>query len=78
MIKSKYTMIMLKLIEAERSGDRNTINIEGTVEEFKEWFLERKKAKLDYWVRFTIASIECALKEIENQNSINFEELNTI
>ncbi len=35
MIKSKYTMIMLKLIEAKRFGDRNTINIEGTVEEFK-------------------------------------------
>ncbi len=30
-------MIMLKLTEAKRSGDRNTINIEGTVEEFKEY-----------------------------------------
>ncbi len=37
MIKSKYTMIMLKLIEAKTIRDRNTINIEGTVEEFKEW-----------------------------------------
>ncbi len=26
---------MLKLIEAKRFGDRNTINIEGTVEELK-------------------------------------------
>ncbi len=26
-IKSKYTMIMLKLIEAKRFGSRNTINI---------------------------------------------------
>ncbi len=33
---------MLKLIEAKRFGDRNTINIEGTVEEFKEWFQKRK------------------------------------
>ncbi len=38
MIKSKYTMIMLKLIEAKRFGDRNTINNEGTVERVqKEW-----------------------------------------
>ncbi len=44
MTKLKYTMIMLKLIEAKRSGDRNTINIEGTVEEFK-WFLGKEKAK---------------------------------
>ncbi len=37
MIKSKYTMIMLKLIEAPNdSENRSTINIEGTVrEEFK-------------------------------------------
>ncbi len=35
-------MIMLKLIEAKRFGDRNTINIEGTVEEFKEWFQGKK------------------------------------
>ncbi len=35
MIKSKYTMIMLKLIEAKRFGNRNTINIEGTVKNLK-------------------------------------------
>ncbi len=38
-------MIMLKLIEAKRFGDGNTNNIEGTVEEFKEWFLGKEKAK---------------------------------
>ncbi len=32
MIKSKYTASMLRLIEAKRFGDRNTVNIEGTVE----------------------------------------------
>ncbi len=40
---------MLKLIEAAPIRDRNTINNEGTVEEFKEWFLGKKKSqKLDY------------------------------
>ncbi len=48
MIKSKYTMIMLKVNQAKRFGDRNTINIEGTVEEFKRVVLKgRKGEKLD-------------------------------
>ncbi len=45
MVKSKYTMIMLKLIEAKRFGDRNTINI-SLLEEFKEWFLGKERRRI--------------------------------
>ncbi len=37
--------IMLKLIEAKRFGDRKYNRHQGTVEEFKEWFLRERKAK---------------------------------
>jgi len=78
MIKSKYTMIMLKLIEAKRFGDRNTINIEGTVEEFKEWFLGKEKAKNWTTARFTQQVLNVALKEIESKIPLISSELSTM
>ncbi len=60
MIKSKYTMIMLKLIEANDLRDRNTINIE---EEFKERFLEGKGEAID---DSTPLNAKCGFKEIES------------
>ncbi len=47
MIKSEaIIMIMLKLIEAKRFGDRNTINIEYS-RRIKEWVPRKKKLKTD-------------------------------
>ncbi len=43
MIKSKYTMIMLKLIELKTIRDRNTIIVEGTVEEFGRMVVPRER-----------------------------------
>ena len=71
-------MIMLKLIEAKRFGDRNTINIEGTVEEFKEWFLGKEKAKNWTTARFTQQVLNVALKEIETKIPLITSELNTM
>ncbi len=59
MIKSKYTMIMLKLIEAKRFGDRNTINIEQYSRRLKEWFLVRAK---NWTTARSHTSIECGIE----------------
>ncbi len=53
-------MIMLKLMRLNDS-DRNTINIEGTVEELKNGSQEKKKLKTDYCEIHT-ASIECGIE----------------
>ncbi len=45
MIKSKYTMIMLKLIRPKRFGDRNTINIKRYGRSSREWFLGKEKRR---------------------------------
>lgn len=74
----ELTMIMLKLIEAKRFGDRNTIHIEGTVEEFKEWFLGKEKAKNWTTARFTQQVLNVALKEIESKIPLISSELGTM
>ncbi len=55
-------MIMLKLIEAKRFGDRNTINIEDLRQKSsKEWFLGRKGEERNWTTArgFTQASDKC-------------------
>ncbi len=69
-------MIMLKLIEAKRFGDRNTINIEGT-EEFKEMVPRERKAKNWTTARFTQQVLNVA-QEIETKIPLITSELNTM
>ncbi len=38
---------MLEVNRGQTIRDKNTINIEGTVEKSKEWFLGKKKLKTD-------------------------------
>ncbi len=75
MIKSKYTMIMLREVNRNGSSRRQKYNpnIEGTVKD-SEWFLGRKKAGRQ---RFTQQVLNVALKEIE-VNTIITSELNTM
>ncbi len=64
MIKSKYTIIiMLKLIEAKRFGDRNTINIEGTVKVQRVVLREGKSEKIGRQ-HDSPASIKCEIKRL--------------
>ena len=66
MIKSKYSLIMLKLIEARRYGQSDVITITGTLKEFKEWFLGEKAKNWDT-ARFTQKVLVSALREIEEK-----------
>lgn len=66
-IKSKYSLIMLKLIEARRFGQSDLISITGTLQEWKEWFLGSDKAKTWTTGRFTDRVLVLALKEIEEK-----------
>ena len=66
-IKSKYSLIMLKLIEARRFGQNDLITITGTLEEWKDWFLGSDKAKTWTAGRFTDRVLVVALKEIEEK-----------
>lgn len=38
-VKSKYSLIMLKLIEANQNGSQNQITIKGSMEDWQGWFL---------------------------------------
>ncbi len=62
-------MIMLKLIEAKRFGDRNTINIEEYWQKTKSGSQEGKGEELDDKARFTQQVLNVALKEIESKNA---------
>ena len=64
-IKSKYTLIMLKLIEANRYKNNTEITIAGTVDEFKDWFLGKEKGETWTTARFSQQVLTVALKEIE-------------
>ena len=66
-IKSKYSLIMLKLIEARRFGQNDLITITGTLEEWKDWFLGAEKSKSWTAGRFTDRVLVVALKEIEEK-----------
>lgn len=66
-IKSKYSLIMLKLIESRRFGQNDLISITGTLEEWKEWFLGSDRAKTWTTGRFTDRVLVLALKEIEEK-----------
>ena len=66
-IKSKYSLIMLKLIEARRFGQNDLISITGTLEEWKEWFLGSDRSKTWTTGRFTDRVLVLALKEIEEK-----------
>jgi len=66
-IKSKYSLIMLKLIEARRFGQSDLISITGKLEEWKEWFLGSDSTASSKWTtaQFTSRVLVVALKEIE-------------
>ncbi len=66
---------MLKLTRLN-DGDRNTINIEGTVEEFKEWFLGKEK-KLKTGSRDSHTAVLNGIEEIETEITLITSELNT-
>ncbi len=78
MIKSKYTMIILKLIEAKLdSGNRNTINIRYS-RRVQEWFLGKKRLKNWTTTDSLNKLLNVALKEIESKYTLITSELNTM
>jgi rep len=66
-IKSKYSLIMLKLIESRRFGQSDMITITGTLEEWKEWFLGSTPESKWTTAQFTNRVLVVALKEIESK-----------
>ena len=64
-IKSKYTLVMLKIIESHRYGSNDFVRIDGTLEEWKEWFLGKDVSSKWTTSRFTQQVLTVALTEIE-------------
>lgn len=74
-IKSKYSLIMMKLWESNRMGKSNTATISGTLEEWESWFSgngERWEAG-----RFKARVLKVAINELETKTDALFN-LNTI
>ncbi|MCK8625214.1 replication initiation protein [Apilactobacillus sp. M161] len=70
-IKSKYSLIMLKLIEANRFGDSGSSIIKGSLEDFENWFIGLDKK----WTpnRFKNKVLKVAINELECRNAFCFE-----
>ncbi|KGO32552.1 hypothetical protein Q757_00390 [Oenococcus alcoholitolerans] len=66
-IKSKYSLILLKLWEANRQGKNKYTEISGSLEEWQEWFLGKERR----WPsgRFKRDALELAIKEIETKSN---------
>ncbi|WP_445448453.1 replication initiation protein [Enterococcus faecalis] len=73
-IKSKYTLILMKLWQAKRMNTETTVEIKGTLEEWQTWFLDEEKCPAG---RFKQKVLDIATKELcEKQNcSITIETL---
>lgn len=64
-IKSKYTLVMLKLLEANRMGNSRFITVKGTLEEWETWFLGQDKRKTAGFFKRDVLNV--AVAEIENK-----------
>lgn len=69
-IKSKYSLIMLKLIEANQTYNQNPITIKGTMEDWQGWFLGKDKR----WPagRFMQKTINVAIDELYQKMGLVF------
>ncbi len=73
-IKSKYALIMLKLMEANRMGKQKDVSISGTVEEWELWFLGKNgKDKLWPTNRFNRDVLKVAMNELSDKLDVWFE-----
>lgn len=68
-IKSKYTLILMKLWEARRYRDQEATVIKGTLEEWQEWFLGTEKK----WepARFSRDCLQKASEELEEKLGVD-------
>lgn len=73
-IKSKYTLILMKLWQSRRMNQEETVEIKGTLEDWQIWFLGEEKWSAG---RFKQKVLDIATKELcEKQNcSITIESL---
>lgn len=69
-VKSKYSLIMLKLIEANQMGNQNPITIKGTLEDWQGWFLGADRR----WPagRFMQKAIDVAIDELYQKMGLVF------
>ena len=69
-VKSKYSLIMLKLIEANQMGNQNPITIKGTLEDWQGWFLGADRR----WPagRFMRDTINVAIDELYQKMGLVF------
>jgi len=73
-IKSKYTLILMKLWQSNRMNNESTVELKGTMEDWQTWFLGEEKWPAG---RFKQKVLDVATKELcEKQNcSITIETL---
>lgn len=69
-VKSKYSLIMLKLIEANQMGTQNPITIKGSMEDWQGWFLGAERR----WPagRFMQKAIDVAIDELYQKMGLVF------
>ncbi|AUH38839.1 MULTISPECIES: replication initiation protein [Lactiplantibacillus] len=69
-VKSKYSLIMLKLIEANQMGNQNPITIKGSLEDWQGWFLGADRR----WPagRFMRDTINVAIDELYQKMGLVF------
>ncbi len=69
-VKSKYSLIMLKLIEANQLGNQNPITIKGSLEDWQGWFLGADRR----WQagRFMRDTINVAIDELYQKMGLVF------
>lgn len=69
-VKSKYSLIMLKLIEANQMGNQNPITIKGSLNDFQGWFLGADRR----WPagRFVQKVIDVAIDELYQKLGLVF------
>lgn len=61
-IKSKYSLIMMKLWQANKMGNQSDVTIKGTMEDWQSWFLgDRKRWSAG---RFKQRVLDVAIKEL--------------
>lgn len=76
-VKSKYTIILMKLWESERYRDNFVTVIQGSLDEYKQWFLGASvsKDRIKKWTpaRFKQQVLDVACKELENKLGIEIE-----
>jgi len=69
-IKGKYALIMLKLWESKRIGKQKYTTLNGSISEWKQWFLEKDKDLPTG--RFYSEIIVRSIEELENKISCEF------